>query len=168
MTASEVYRIQAVCHAVFRWKFLHPHTPNPIRLHTLPRRKPQIVAEFRIEITLTKQRISKSLGFDTAKVETNEFWFTDDAFRPKEYNLCLREGRFLEPHYGLLSGDATFLKKYSLYLEFDLSPYPPRHEWKEPDGEAQAVRLWDYTQFCSREPPSNAIKTYFYDNCLIM
>lgn len=84
----------------------------------------------------------------------NESLLTDGAFLPKAYTTRLEKGSFLTTYDAILSeeeGQCT--PRFALRLEFDMSAFPPRHGWKEPDGASDAVRMWDWKSFYSRQLP---------------
>lgn len=58
------------------------------------------------------------------------------AFRPKQYNVTLLRGSFIEPFqlatkepYPLFKDYLDVPRRFRLQLVFDISPYPPREEW---------------------------------------
>lgn len=84
----------------------------------------------------------------------NEALLTEPAFLPKTLNLLLEKGNFLTG-YDALSPEKEdrFTPHFALRLRFDPSPYPPRNEWKEPKGAPDAVKMWEWKQFCGRKAP---------------
>jgi hypothetical protein len=36
---------------------------------------------------------------------------------------------------------------------FDKLPYPPRKEWREPEGAPDAMKMWEWKEFCARSLP---------------
>ncbi|PVH98150.1 hypothetical protein DM02DRAFT_630516 [Periconia macrospinosa] len=77
------------------------------------------------------------------------------AFRPKQYNVTLSCGRFIEPFQLATKEPYPLFKRYRdaprrsrLQLVFDVSPYPPREEWiREKHYVMDHLRFWDMKVF---------------------
>jgi hypothetical protein len=115
---------------------------------------PQLLGQLRLEITLTKrlpQRVESSILSKSTII--NERSLTDDAFRPKSFTVTLEKGNFIEPCYiGYLSASSD-KPRFALQLLFDHSPYPPRCEWKKPEGGPDGGQFFHHKQFVSRLSP---------------
>jgi hypothetical protein len=82
----------------------------------------------------------------------NELGLTDDAFRPKSYTIRIEKGNFTEPcHVGYSSSYTP--PRFALRLLFDKSPYPPRSEWRKPEGGPDSGQFWDHIEFVGRISP---------------
>lgn len=142
--------------AEFDWKPQNPELLDQIiNIPSSNTGKTCLLSELDIELTLSKRRISGMEGQDKPKYWINEARLTEDAFLPKKYTIRLEKGVFVP------SVDAKIYKfknpsKFSLRLAFDKAPYPPREEWKEPEGPApDALEFWEWNEFCREElPPS--------------
>lgn len=100
----------------------------------------------------------------------NESLLTNDAFLPKTYTVRLEEGNFLTPYDLMLPEEDQYTPRFALRLAFDKSPYPPRHEWKEPGGAPDAMKMWEWKDFCGRQSPG--LKTQrdrhaWWGNCVV-
>jgi hypothetical protein len=76
------------------------------------------------------------------------------AFRPKEYNLTLLRGRFIEPYHLLIKKPYPIFQsvpynfapdRHRYKLVFGTSPYPPREEWNE--NGANSIHCLDYNDY---------------------
>ncbi|TFL04960.1 hypothetical protein BDV98DRAFT_601408 [Pterulicium gracile] len=86
---------------------------------------------------------------DMSNYTINEALLTDDAFLPKSYIVSLEKGRFITAFDQL--GEPRRLEytpEYALRLTFDRSPYPPREEWRRPEGAPDAMKFWEWREFC--------------------
>ena len=103
----------------------------------------------------------------------NDALLTDDAFLPKVYTLQLEKGRFRTQYDRFLPNEASWLDSakwlvekalyggqktapwYAYKLTFDISPYPPRSEWKNTEGGGvpDAFKFWEWTEFYRDELP---------------
>lgn len=117
------------------------------------RTDPHLISQFDIGLTLAKRRIPRMRGPETQRWRINESLLTDDAFLPKTYTVRLEKGNFLTPYDAKLPGEDQYTPRFALRLEFDRSPYPPRHEWKEPGGAPDAMEMWEWKGFCGGELP---------------
>ncbi|KAI0378645.1 hypothetical protein F5Y04DRAFT_261265 [Hypomontagnella monticulosa] len=122
-------------------------TPSETKI--APTKKSQILGRLRLKLTLTKrlpQHAASSILSQSTLV--NEFSLTDDAFLPKSYTIKIEKGNFIEPCcIGYPNSDRP---RFSLRLLFDKSPYPPRSEWKKPEGGPDGGQFWDHVEFVSR------------------
>jgi len=121
------------------------------------------ISQFTLEITLQKRRISSLQDARWDKSELNEKLLTDAAFLPKTYTLRLEQGRFRTPYELLNDGKNTpdWAPWFAFRLVFDVSPYPPRHEWKWADEKPvpDVYKFWEWKEFCNRELPKEAEET---------
>ncbi|KAE8376129.1 hypothetical protein BDV26DRAFT_294361 [Aspergillus bertholletiae] len=112
-----------------------------------PPRRPSLLSQFTLEMTLTKRRIPKLGDADMQEYRINEELLSDAAFLPKQYVIKLETDRFLSGFdYRTRHVTGRFIPgfdrrehlkwspKYALRMVFDKSPYPLREEWKSPDG----------------------------------
>jgi len=81
----------------------------------------------------------------------NELGLKDDAFHPKSFTVSIENGSFKQPCF--IGGDESMWSRYALRLFFDKSPYPPRCEWKEPEGGPDSGQFWDHKEFVGRSSP---------------
>ncbi|PIG85327.1 hypothetical protein AARAC_002836 [Aspergillus arachidicola] len=137
--------------AEFDWRPQNPEDlSQAIDLPSNPPRRPSQLTQFSVEITLTKRRITEQ-GDVVNRLVINEQLLTDAAFLPKEYTVKLENGQFLcASDVGRRYSDSP---RFRTRLVFDKSPYPPREEWRETDGGADANRFWEWREFCSRRLP---------------
>ncbi|KAI9830083.1 MAG: hypothetical protein M1826_005076 [Phylliscum demangeonii] len=147
--------------AEFEWKAQSPESFDQVVDVSgigATRKDPQPISQFDIELTLTKRRIPLMRGPDTQSWRMNESLLTADAFLPKTYTVRLEKGNFLTPCDAMFPEDEDqYTPTFALRLVFDKSPYPPRHEWKEPRGGPDATKMWEWKEFCGR--PSPDLKT---------
>ena len=114
-------------------------------------KRPHLLAQFGMELTLTKRRTRPFQSGPLQHGRINECCLTDDAFRPKTYTIRLEQGNFMTPAHARHRMENALTERYALRLLFDKSPYPPRHEWKEPDGGPDANQFWEWKEFAGRE-----------------
>jgi len=109
---------------------------------------PRLVSLLNMEITLTKH-LNPARNKEPEPKHIN---VTDDALRPKLFNVRLEEGIFPLPEDFDLHGPGV-KTPYEKRLVFDPSPYPPASEWKQEWKEHQMLdegegkNYWDETQF---------------------
>ncbi|OAQ61197.1 hypothetical protein VFPPC_02201 [Pochonia chlamydosporia 170] len=112
-------------------------------------KNPRHLGQLNLQITLTKrlpQRARDSILSKSTII--NELSLKDDAFQPKFYAVTIEKGNFIEPcRIGFSSSTAS---RFALRLLFDTSPYPPRSEWKNPEGGPDGGQFWDHREFVSR------------------
>jgi hypothetical protein len=114
---------------------------------------PLLLGQLNLEITLAKgppERWQRSI-LSTSTI-INERSLTDEAFQPKLYTIRIERGNFIVPAYigfpgGLYGTDLRF----ELRLIFDKSPYPPRSEWRKPDGGPDSNQFWEHKEFVGRQ-----------------
>ncbi|KAI1098839.1 hypothetical protein F4804DRAFT_323625 [Jackrogersella minutella] len=115
-------------------------------------RSPQLLGQLNLKITLSKrlpQRVQSSILSKSTII--NELSLEDDAFQPKSFTVRIEKGNFIEPCYiGYPNSDKP---RFALRLLFDRSPYPPRSEWKMPEGGPDGGQFWDHIEFVSRPSP---------------
>jgi hypothetical protein len=143
--------------AEFEWRPLQPasleQAVGDIRRMGGSRAHPRLVGQFAIELTLTTRRIAPMQRPEMRSWLINEALLTDAAFRPKTYTLRLEQGSFLTPYDARPPGELPQTPRYALRLAFDTSPYPPRDEWREPEGAPDAMKMWEWKEFCARSSP---------------
>ncbi|KAB8233202.1 hypothetical protein BDV23DRAFT_146128 [Aspergillus alliaceus] len=112
---------------------------------------PSLLSQCTIEITLTKRRIPRLGDVDMQKRIINEELLTDAAFLPKQYAIKLEVGQFLSAFDA--REHVKCAPRFARRITFDKSPYPPREEWKNPDGAPDALKFWEWKEFsCHRLP----------------
>ena len=149
--------------AEFEWKPQGPESlEQVIDLSSISstRNKPHLISQLDIELTLTKRRTP---SFSTPEAQRwkqiNEALLTDDAFLPKTYTIRLEKDNFLAPVDTISQSENEFTPRYALRLAFDKSPYPPRHEWKEPGGAPDGLKMWEWKDFVRQKSPE--LKTHW-------
>jgi len=80
--------------------------------------------------------------------ELNKQTLTEDAFLPKLYKIKIEKRHFVEPSY--IRFDTKYKARFALRILFDISPYPSRSEWREPQGGPDDGKIWDYKEFVGR------------------
>jgi hypothetical protein len=108
---------------------------------------PRLLCQLNMVIALTKH-----LHTDPKKeVEIKNIHVTDDALRPKSFNVRLEQGNFPLPEDLSYNGPGVSTP-YTKPLLFDHSPYPPESEWKESwlEGwkEPEGHNYWDEKNVC--------------------
>lgn len=158
--------------AEFEWKAQKPESLDQVvNLSSISdtRKDPHHISQFDIELTLAKRRIPRMRRPETQGWRINESLLTDEAFLPKTYTVRLEEGNFLTPYDLMLPEEDQYTPRFALRLAFDKSPYPPRHEWKEPGGAPDAMKMWEWKDFCGRQSPE--LKTqrvrHAWGNCVV-
>ncbi len=140
--------------AEFAWKPLQPMSMDQVvslgssSNASGASKDPRPIQQVDLEMTLTRRWAERMRVPEIARWVGNEASLTDDAFRPKTYTVRLETGNFLAA-----VEESEFTTRHALRLVFDPSPYPPRSEWKEPEGGPDANRPWEWTKFYGRESP---------------
>ena len=113
------------------------------------------IAQVKLKMTLTKRTPQTDVDWANSGRRLNAQNLTDDAFLPKDYTLTLEKGNFPSPIYATLpQPPPSYAPHFALRLSFDPSPYPPLEQWKEIAGYGPSSnKVWEWTQFCSREFP---------------
>lgn len=117
------------------------------------RSSPIVLGQLNLEITLAKG-LPEKWHTSTLSRNTiiNELGLTDEAFQPKLYAIRVERGNFIVPSYigfpGSLFGTEP---RFELRLIFDKSPYPPRSEWRKPDGGPDSGQFWEHKEFVGRQ-----------------
>jgi hypothetical protein len=136
------------------WKSLSSPQPGQVveTASATRRRSPQLLGQLNLEITLTK-RLVQDLDPSIMRQNTimNEHSLSDDAFRAKSFTVRIEKGNFTEPSWVGFKG--SYRPRYALRLLFDKSPYPPREEWKKPEGGPESNHFWDHVEFVGRRSP---------------
>ncbi|KAI9662744.1 MAG: hypothetical protein M1829_006139 [Trizodia sp. TS-e1964] len=135
------------------WKSL----PLPAQAEPVVDRAPgtpdsQLLGLLKVEITLLKKLAP---GLDASMMRSssipNEHSLSDDAFRAKPFSIRIEKGNFTEPVW--VGSEGSFRPRYTFRLLFDKSPYPPREEWKKPEGGPDSNKFWDNVEFVGRRSP---------------
>lgn len=136
------------------WKFQNPECSNKmIEIGNIIdnqgsifgwHKNPQPLHQFSIEMTLKRKCIPRiqAMGYSLG-----EHFITQEAFKPKTFNVKLEKGNFSTSH-----------GQYGLRLVFDPSPYPPRSEWKDAYG-PDAMKMWEWKNFVGRKLPEPATRS---------
>ncbi|KAI1129040.1 hypothetical protein F5Y10DRAFT_161693 [Nemania abortiva] len=120
-------------------------------------RQPEILGQLDLEITLTRRLAGRAQRWAETHASTAEQMnqnLMDDAYRTKSYAVRIERGNFIQPCY--VGSSNLDRQRYSLRLLFDKSPYPPRSEWKDPQGAPDEGRFWDHVEFVGRAAPDSA------------
>ncbi|KAI0202314.1 hypothetical protein F4808DRAFT_449720 [Astrocystis sublimbata] len=167
--------------AEFEWKD-HPSPGSAVTQSDAPTKnainQPKLLRQDDIEITLTK-RIPKSARrwaeANPSGAESMNKNLTDGAYRPKTYTVRLERGNFIQPAY--IGSQNKDMPRYELRLLFDKSPYPPRSEWKDPEGASDEGQFWDIVEFvgcpakdadaAKRSAPMNDPSVSSWNSCVI-
>ena len=90
--------------------------------------------------------------YNSIPTTLNEIFLSDHAFRPKLFTVRIEKGNFIAPS-GIGFKD-SHKKGYAFRLLFEKSPYPPREQWKRPEGGPDSSNLfWDNVEFAGRPSP---------------
>lgn len=163
---TEVYKLWCRCNfnywiaARLEWKSITPSDPS--QTGQVSRERDSLLVplskgcrqlgQLDLEITLTKQLpegTESSILSQSTMI--NGRALTDDAFLPKSFAVKIEQGNFIEPC--VIGFPASDRPRFALRLLFDKSPYPPRSEWKQPEGGPDGGQFWDHREFVSRESP---------------
>ncbi|KAI0598769.1 hypothetical protein F4775DRAFT_554264 [Biscogniauxia sp. FL1348] len=107
-----------------------------------------LLAEYNLELTLTKRRIPSLGNTSTEGAQINEAHLTDAAFVPKTYTIRLEKGRF--PVSRNVSVWANWW--YGLRIVFDKSPFPPLEEWQgKATSTVEGNKFYDRVDFYDQE-----------------
>ncbi|KUJ11653.1 uncharacterized protein LY89DRAFT_722759 [Mollisia scopiformis] len=158
------------------WKVLSPPQPKQIVNNIrVTRTDPQLLGHLNLEITLTK-RLAPGVNTSIMREGNmlNERILSDEALRTKYFTVRMEKGNFREPCWSLM-GSTESSTRYALRLLFDKSPYPPREEWKEPEGAPDSNMFWDNIEFVGRNSPElyqkgiamNDLNTADWSSCVI-
>ncbi|KAH8812553.1 hypothetical protein F5884DRAFT_855850 [Xylogone sp. PMI_703] len=163
-----------------KWKSIKP--PDPVKppsqivepSNAGQNKGPKLLGQLDLEITLVKQLPQWARDSNLSKSTIlNELSLTEDAFQPKLYTIRIEKGNFTEPCYVGYQG--SYKPRFALRIVFEKSPYPPRAEWKKPEGGPDANQFWDHTEFVSRRSPEldkqgramNDIPSASWNSCAI-
>jgi hypothetical protein len=148
--------------AELEWKSIEPLKcvePSGQTVETAStKRGPRLLGRLALQITLVKRVLPQLEKYHPGgnNFVGSERGLTDDAFRPKSYTITIEKGNFIQPCFtGPHSSHYESFKscRYALRLLFDKSPYPPRSEWKDPEGGPDSAKFWNITEFVSRSSP---------------
>jgi hypothetical protein len=144
--------------AELEWKSLSSPQPAELQVETTTAtwgRSPQLLGQLNLEITLSTKLV-EYLRPPKSKLslDWNEHFLLDDAFRPKVYTVRIEKGDFIAPS-GIGRGDGPYTTRprYALRLLFVKSPFPPREDWRSPEGGPDSTHFWDYVEFAGRPSP---------------
>ncbi|WYZ43723.1 hypothetical protein EsH8_VII_000159 [Colletotrichum jinshuiense] len=104
-----------------------------------------------LEIALAKRRIANLGDAEMSRYKINEEVLTDEAFLPKKFVVTLQSGKFKTQFDALGKTELPGTPRFGFRLVFDQSPYPRRNQWREPDGAPDAMKFWEWTEFCGGE-----------------
>ncbi|KAK2871626.1 hypothetical protein FQN49_002998 [Arthroderma sp. PD_2] len=145
--------------AMTDWKATTPELLNQV-IDIGVTSKTQLLAELEIQMTLTKREHPM---FESFKWKKNEHYLIDDAFLPKTYNIRLEKGKFIAPLDRSDDGTIPYnMPTYTVRLVFDKSPYPMRHQWKDPEvaDRAMCSRQWKVFHAGGISLPDDSLYTY--------
>jgi len=115
-------------------------------------KSPHLLGQLNLEITLTNRLPRRAQTSNLSKSTIiNELGLKDDAFRPKSYTIRIEKGNFIEPCH--IGSSSSHRPRFALRLVFDKSPYPPRSEWRRPEGGPDGGQFWDHKEFVGRSSP---------------
>ncbi|OKL62276.1 hypothetical protein UA08_02863 [Talaromyces atroroseus] len=142
--------------ADFTWKSIKQPPLDPTVIESslkTAKASPALLGQLNLEITLVK-RLPEWTRTSTLARNTlvNEHSLTDAAFEPKLYTVRFERGNFMVPWF--LEGPKSqyhLSPRFELRLLFDKSPYPPRSEWKKPDGGPDSGQFWEHKEFVGRK-----------------
>ncbi|PWY83579.1 hypothetical protein BO70DRAFT_428847 [Aspergillus heteromorphus CBS 117.55] len=133
--------------AEFDWKLPSSEVLQQVFNSHTTSRKPQVITEFDIEMTLTKRRIP---GRELPHYRINECLLTEKAFEPKMYTVRIEKGVLLTQSDRMYAVSTRDSRRFTLRLVLDKSPFPPREEWKRAEGAPDALRFWEWTELYAR------------------
>ncbi|KAJ7768582.1 hypothetical protein DFH07DRAFT_915330 [Mycena maculata] len=109
-----------------------------------------VVLKARVEITLSRNRMTTLYGRDITRRRINDDVLLDEAFQTKQYTITVGRGQFATQH--AIKNKHPKQPLYALQMAFDRSPLPAKSEWK-PDQQAmvESVRQYEMTNFCTQE-----------------
>lgn len=165
------YELNVWIAAEFDWKPQSSESLDQVvDISSDTRKDPHLIGQFDIELTLTKRRIPKLGHAEMHNYRINESLLSDDAFLPKTYTVRLEKGNFLTSFEALRTEEIQYIPRFALRLVFDKSPYPARYEWKEPEGAPDAMKLWEWKDFCGRQLPEvrmQGVRYAWWKNCVV-
>lgn len=153
--------------AGFDWKSVEP--PEQIDIERVPG-GPHLLGLLNIELILTTRRAGWFQEEKWQSFPINEACLKDAAFRPKAYSIRLEQGSFAHPCQAGSQNDDDWpwmLTRFALRLVFDNSPYPPRSEWKKPDGGPDSLQFWNRKEFVAREIPQKQVNSSQWSQCVV-
>lgn len=133
----------------FEWKSVGIERPVAGFSSTQSSKGPQLLGQLNLEIRLLNQVPQVVQTFRPIPPVFNSL--TDDAFQPKLFSVRIEKGNFTEPSF--VGSESPLRPRYTLRLVFDKSPYPPRHEWTNPDGGPDSGEFWLHKEFVARNKP---------------
>jgi hypothetical protein len=156
----------AVC-AKFKWKST---MIAPLKLTTPPKdvddETPRLITELHLEMGLTGEVPPKDKQKFVKNPTINKNHLTDEAFRPKFFNVRVEDGYFALPgEVDYPSSRLAHQKDWTKRLVFDNTPFPLESEWQEdahcfvhnPEGR----NYWDIKDFVAYSSTSNQVPSSF-------
>lgn len=139
--------------AMFEWKGDQSQLDQVVELNIDSNEEvSRLLGLLQLEITLTKKRTPLLMTEVGLRYRTiNEHVLTEDAFRPKRYVMKLEKGNFITPRDDKLHDIDDGTRSYALRLSLDPSPFPPREQWRQPEGAADSQQVWDIKRFASHD-----------------
>ncbi|TGJ87995.1 hypothetical protein E0Z10_g718 [Xylaria hypoxylon] len=119
--------------------------------------QPELLGKLDLEMTLTRRLAGRARRWAELHPENEKYMnqsLTDDAYWTKSYTVRIERGNFIQPCY--IGHQSSDTQRYSVRLLFDKSPYPPRPEWKNPQGGPDEGQFWDHVEFVGRAAPDSA------------
>ncbi|KAI5925879.1 hypothetical protein F4810DRAFT_612154 [Camillea tinctor] len=146
-----INELQAYIAAQIEWKSLSAKRPNDAALSNESKHQdsPAVVAQFILDITLTKRHITSRGPFDNYYI--NDERLTDEAFGTRQYHVNLEKGNFHSAFDMRMPSVPDWAPVFAYRLVFDKSPYPLPSLWKEPDDapDPEWFPLADWREFCA-------------------
>ncbi|KAF2231371.1 hypothetical protein EV356DRAFT_518537, partial [Viridothelium virens] len=134
--------------AELQWKCIKSSNPNQV-IGDAQNGNSLLLGQTNLEITLIKRlpQCAES-SYLSKSSNLNELNLTDDAFQSKLYTVRIEHGNYIEPcAIGYLDSDRP---RFARRLLFDKSPYPPRSEWRKPEGGPDGGQFGDHKEFVCR------------------
>ncbi|KAF2136592.1 uncharacterized protein K452DRAFT_237228 [Aplosporella prunicola CBS 121167] len=153
------YELSVPIAAEIEWKSPAPLKEIKVDMHA---KGQEVLAQFDIELTLTKRVMAEPGIYPNPAYKRNEHFLTEGAFVPKKYTVSIQKGKFFAPlpeknagSYWMPGGPFGIPDKswqcdrFALRLTFDKSPYPPYDDWKDCPLRNGDPKPWTYTAFSS-------------------
>ncbi|KAM5436549.1 hypothetical protein MferCBS31731_005827 [Microsporum ferrugineum] len=115
--------------AEIEWGTIDPTALDQV-IHRGEEKETRLLAEFDINLTLTKRRLTSIGPYYTDGATINGGRLEDNAFILRTFHVRLEKGSFI-PITNICDGKVyQFTKRYALRLAFDKTPFPPSAVWK--------------------------------------
>lgn len=138
--------------AEFDWVGEEESIDQRVRVGEDAPRKPRLLGQFSIQMTLTTRRLEPFRAGDRfADYQINELCLTDDAFMTRSFTVRLEKGCFMTPQDARVGRPNLLTRYYELRLLFDKSPYPELENWRYPEAGVEANALYDLKEFAGRQ-----------------